>query len=108
MATPTPVQQLQQLTKQVANLQIQVEALQTAARTSGRPKPILPDPAKFDGKSYHFDTWLPAIKAKLRVDGLSGALGDSVAQFYYVYNRLKSQVQSQVLPQLATAKQEQF
>ncbi|KAH6695982.1 hypothetical protein BKA61DRAFT_254250 [Leptodontidium sp. MPI-SDFR-AT-0119] len=95
MTTPTPVQQLQQLTEQVANLQIQVEALQ-ATRTS-RPKPILPDPAKFDGKAYHFDTWLLAIKAKLRVDGLSGALGDSVAQFYYVYDRLESQVQSQVL-----------
>ncbi|KAG4429486.1 hypothetical protein IFR05_015031 [Cadophora sp. M221] len=97
MATPTPVQQLQQLTEQVANLQIQVEALQTAARTSARPKPILPDPAKFN-----------AIKAKLRVNGLSSALGDSVAQFYYVYDRLESQVQSQVLPQLATAKQKQF
>ena len=42
------------------------------------------------------------------MDGLSGALGDSVAQFYYVYDRLESQVQSQVLPQLATAEQEQF
>ncbi|KAH6699773.1 hypothetical protein BKA61DRAFT_496257, partial [Leptodontidium sp. MPI-SDFR-AT-0119] len=55
-----------------------------------RLKPILPDLTKFDSKVYHFDTWLPAIKAKLRVDGLSGALGDSVAQFYYVYDRLKS------------------
>ncbi|KAH6696643.1 hypothetical protein BKA61DRAFT_710306, partial [Leptodontidium sp. MPI-SDFR-AT-0119] len=69
----------------------QVEALQTTARTSC-PKPILLDLAKFDGKVYHFDTWLLAIKAKLRVDGLSGALSDSVAQFYYVYDRLESQV----------------
>jgi len=29
-----------------------------------------------------FDTWLPSIRAKLRVDG--AAIGDSVAQFYYV------------------------
>jgi hypothetical protein len=91
MATPTPVQQLATLQEQVANLQAQVEALQTAARTS-RPKPILPDPVKFDGKAYHFDTWLPSIKAKLRVDGLSGALGDEIAQFYYVYDRLESNV----------------
>ncbi|KAL5330946.1 hypothetical protein ACEPPN_000472 [Leptodophora sp. 'Broadleaf-Isolate-01'] len=84
-----------------------IEALRTVARTS-RPKPILLDPAKFDGKAYHFDIWLPAIKAKLHVDGLSGALSDSVVQFYYVYDRLESQVQSQVLPQLATAEQEQF
>ncbi|PVH71009.1 hypothetical protein DL98DRAFT_436016, partial [Cadophora sp. DSE1049] len=57
-----------------------------------RPKPILPDPAKFDGKVYYFDTWLLAIKAKLRVDGLSGAFGNFVAQFYYVYDCLESQV----------------
>jgi Retrotransposon gag protein len=107
MATPTPVQQLATLQEQVANLQAQVEALQTAARTS-RPKPILPDPVKFDGKAYHFDTWLPSIKAKLRVDGTSGALGDSIAQFYYVYDRLESNVQSQVLPQLAAAEEAQY
>ena len=107
MSAPTPIQQLATLQEQVANLQIQIEALQTATRTS-RPKPILPDPIKFDGKAYHFDTWLPSIQAKLRVDGASGALGDSIAQFYYVYDRLESNVQSQVLPQLATAEEAQY
>ena len=106
MSVLTPVQQLATLQEQVANLQAQVVVLQNTVRSS-RPKPILPDPVKFDGKAYHFDTWLPSIKAKLRVDGLSGALGDSIAQFYYVYDRLESNVQSQVLPQLATAEEEQ-
>jgi hypothetical protein len=107
MAAPTPVQQLAALTEEVANLRAQVIDLQTAAQSSTlRPKPILPDPVKFDGKAYHFDTWLPSIQAKLRTDGLSGALGDSIAQFYYVYDRLESSVQSQVLPQLATAEEE--
>jgi hypothetical protein len=54
------------------------------------------DLAKFDGKAYHFDTWLLAIKAKIRVDG--AALSDSIAQFYYVYDRLEPTVQSIVLP----------
>ncbi|PVH69056.1 hypothetical protein DL98DRAFT_439837, partial [Cadophora sp. DSE1049] len=57
-----------------------------------RPKLILPDPAKFDSKAYHFDIWLLAIKAKLRVNSFSSALSNSVAQFYYVYDRFESQV----------------
>jgi len=65
----------------------------------------LPDPAKFDGKAYYFNTWLPAIKAKIRVD--RAALGDSIAQFYYIYNRLEPTVQSIVLPQLARAKEDE-
>ena len=76
-------------------LQAQLLALLTAP-TSTCLSPALLDPAKFDSKAYHFDTWLPAIKAKIRVDG--AALGDSIAQFYYVYDRLESTVQSIVLP----------
>lgn len=102
-----PQQQLNFLTEQVQEQSAQIRALQLAlsATTSThrpKPKPILPDPVKFDSKSYHFDTWLPSIKAKLRVD--DDALGDDIARFYYVYNRLESSVQSQVLPQLANAK----
>ena len=66
-----------------------------------KPKPSLPDPEKFNGQPYKFDTWLPSIKAKLRID--STAIGDAVAQFYYVYLNLDSQVQAMVLPQLAQA-----
>jgi hypothetical protein len=106
-----PRQQLQELAARlesqsaiIMQLQAQLLALSTAP-TSARPRPALPDPAKFDGKAYHFDTWLPAIKAKLRVDG--AALGDSIAQFYYVYDRLESTVQSIVLPQLARAEEDE-
>ena len=42
-----------------------------------RPKPNLPDPEKFHGKTYKFDTWFPAIRAKLRING--PAIGNSTA-----------------------------
>lgn len=70
-----------------------------------RPKPSLPNPEKFSGQSHKFDTWLPSIKAKLRVDGI--AIGDPVAQFYYVYLNLESHVQAMVLPQLGQAEESQ-
>ena len=109
MSAPTPEQQLATLQEQVANLEAYVIALQNATRSfTSRLKPILPDPVKFDSKVYYFDTWLPLIKAKLRVDGTSGVLGDSITQFYYVYDRLESNVQSQVLPQLVTAEEAQY
>jgi hypothetical protein len=85
---------------------LRIETLQNRAHTSQR-KPYLPDVDKFDGVSYHFDTWLPSIEAKLLVDG--DALGDSsgIGQFYYVYLRLESQIQAIVLPQLRSAKETQ-
>jgi hypothetical protein len=80
-----------------------IQALQT--RAVAQPKPRLPDPKGFDGKTYRFDTWLPSIRAKLRVD--SQAISDSVAQFYYVYLNLEPTVQSTVLPQLVEAEASQ-
>jgi len=68
----------------------------------GRPKPALPDPEKFSNSLYHFDTWLLAIKAKLRTN--TTALGDDITYFYYIYLNLNSSVQIMILPQLATAK----
>ena len=59
----------------------------------------LPNPEKFASQTYKFDTWLPSIKAKLRLDGT--AIGDATAQFYYVYLNLDSSVQAMVLPQLS-------
>jgi hypothetical protein len=53
------------LSQTVTSLRAEVLSL----RTSARPKPTLPDPDKFDGKAYHFDTWLPSIKAKLWING---------------------------------------
>jgi len=70
-----------------------------SSRTSAKPKASLPDPEKFNGQAYKLDTWLPSIKAKLRVDG--DAIGDATAQFYYVYLNLDSHVQAMVLPQLS-------
>jgi hypothetical protein len=71
------------------------------ARASLRPKPSLPNPDKFTGESMKYDTWLPSIKAKLRVN--SEAIGDPITQFYYVYLNLDSNVQAMVLPQLSQA-----
>jgi hypothetical protein len=67
-----------------------------------RPNPNHQDPEKFDGHAYKIDTWLPSIKAKLMVDG--AMIGDSVAQFHYVYLKyLESPVQAMVIPQLNQA-----
>lgn len=97
-----PMQQaIADLQAQVAQLSSENQFLRSLLTTPSRPKPSLPDPAKFDGKSYKFDTWLPAIKAKLRVD--NAAIGDSIAQFYYVYLNLDSIAQAMVLPQLGQA-----
>jgi hypothetical protein len=74
-------------------------------RAKNIQKSKLPDPEKFAGSTYKFDTWLPSIKAKLRIDG--PAIGDSIAQFYYVYLNLESSVQSMVLPQLSYAEHAQ-
>jgi hypothetical protein len=89
------------LLQTVTSLRVEVLSL----RTSAPPKPTLPDPDKFDGKAYHFDTWLPSIKAKLRING--PAIGNTTAQFYYVYLNLESTVQAMVLPQLAHTEEDQ-
>ena len=70
-----------------------------------RPKPSLPDPDRFNGQTHKFDTWLPSIKAKLRID--ASAIGGDIDQFYYVYLNLESSVQSMVLPQLDAAEERQ-
>src|ERR1019366_1669599 len=72
---------------QIKGLQEENQELLRRAQTS-RPKPALPHPEKFGGSSTKFDTWLPAIRAKLRTD--SEALGDDIAKFYYVYLNLES------------------
>jgi hypothetical protein len=94
-----PMQAIVSLQSQTAQLQSEIQFL----RSSSRPKPSLPDPEKFNGQSHKFDTWLPSIKAKLRVD--NKAIGDSVAQFYYVFLNLESHVQAMVLPQLGQAEE---
>ena len=92
--------QLQGLQAAVAELQDEVrrqrDEILLLQSIKPKPKPSLPDPEKFNGQSHKFDTWLPSIKAKLRVD--NKAIGDSVAHFYYVFLNLKSHVQAMVLP----------
>jgi len=100
-----------QITAAIAELQTEVrrqaeviqqqgnELLLLRTRPSTKTKSSLPDPEKFNGQVHKFDTWLPSIKAKLRVDG--EAIGDPTAQFYYVYLNLDSHVQAMVLPQLS-------
>jgi len=72
-----------------------------ATNTSAKRKVCLPDLEKFTGQAYKFDTSLPSIKAKLLVDG--EAIGDAIAQFFYVYLNLDLCVQAMVLPQLPQA-----
>jgi hypothetical protein len=82
-----------------AELQRQRDEIVILKAKSSR-KHSLPDPEKLTGQ-FKYDTWLPSIKAKLRVDG--EAIGDPIAQFYYVYLNLDSNVQAMVLPQLSQA-----
>ena len=67
----------------IEGLQAQIEALQARLSPPRTPKSRLPDPDKFDGQQIHWDTWLPAIEAKLLVDG--DVIRNDIAKFYYVY-----------------------
>jgi hypothetical protein len=71
------------------------------ARRNYKPKPCLPDPEKFAGHQFTWDTWYPSIQAKLRIDG--EAIGGPEAQFFYVYGRLEGKIQALVSPQLQVA-----
>jgi hypothetical protein len=88
-------------------LRAEITTLRVALAKSqaSRPRPKLPDPEKFAGSTYKFNTWLPSIKAKLAINGT--AIRDATAQFYYVYLNLDSSVQLMVLPQLSYAKHTQ-
>jgi hypothetical protein len=91
----------QQFNATIQVLQAEISDLCThlQAHPETHLKLILPDPEKFTGQTLKFNIWLPSIKAKLHIDSL--ALGDPIAQFYYVYLNLDSSVQAMVLPQLS-------
>lgn len=91
--------QVQALHAQVQTLLDELNILK--AKPPRRPKPCLPDPDKFSGSLISWDTWLPSIQAKLRIDG--EAIGGPEAQFFYVYGRLEGKVQALVIPQLQVA-----
>jgi hypothetical protein len=86
--------------------QAEIDQLRTVLSSSKpRPKPVLPDPEKFNGTVYRWDTWYPQVKAKLRID--AEAISSAEAQFHYVYGNLESKVQALVLPQLHRAERMQ-
>jgi len=97
-----PQQAFKNLQAQITQLQAEVQFLRSIS-TPSRLKPSLPNPEKFNGQSYKFNTWLPSIKAKLRVNSV--AIGDSIAQFYYIFLNLNSSVQAIILPQLGQAEE---
>jgi len=49
-----PIQAIVSLQSQIAQLQSEIQILRSSP--SSRPKPSLPDPKKFNGQSYKFDT----------------------------------------------------
>jgi hypothetical protein len=116
MEQPSQIQIATAIAELQAEVQRQAELLQqqsnellllrTRPSTNAKPKSSLPHPEKFNGQVHKFDTWLPSIKAKLRVD--CEAIGDATAQFYYVYLNLESHVQAMVLPQLSQAEDDQI
>ena len=90
-----------QVQREFDGLRAEIATLRVALAQaqSSHQRTRLPDPEKFTGNAYKFDTWLPLVKAKLRIDG--AIIGDATAQFYYVYLNLDSSVQAIVLPQLS-------
>jgi retrotransposon gag protein len=97
----THVADIQALRAEVTSLRAQLDS-----RPPRRPKPQLPDPDKFTGTPLTWDTWLPLIKAKLRIDG--DAIGGPEARFFYLYGRLDGKVQALVTPQLEHAETTQL
>ncbi|KIM93419.1 hypothetical protein OIDMADRAFT_61569 [Oidiodendron maius Zn] len=87
---------------QITQLQLEIQTLHSYSR----PKPALLDPDKFNGSTQRFNTWLPSIQAKLHVDGM--AIGNTIAQFYYMFLNLESHIQAIVLPQLAQAEESEL
>ncbi|KAE9566275.1 hypothetical protein CGMCC3_g17554 [Colletotrichum fructicola] len=80
----------------IESLQQQIDALK--AERTARPRQVLPTCAKFNGRSSDWDTWILAMKAKLKVDGL--AIGNDDSQLYYVYSSLDSNVQAMHLERI--------
>ena len=68
--------EFKRLRAEITTLRAQLAAPSTITPPP-RPRARLPDPDKFARSAYKFDTWLPLIKAKLRVDG--EAIGDAIA-----------------------------
>src|SRR6266480_31239 len=90
----------QQLRAEILSLREETRILRASPPPSARHP--LPDPPKFDGKSYLLRTWLPAMRAKIRTDGMTGQHA-----FYYAWDRLEVGQQGLALPLLDTAESTQ-
>ncbi|KAK6855471.1 hypothetical protein PG995_009003 [Apiospora arundinis] len=60
-----------------------------------RKKPLLPDPAKFNGTKSTFRAWLTEMRNKLLVDGL--VMGTNRDQFMYIFARLERTPQNMTI-----------
>ncbi|EEH35961.2 hypothetical protein PAAG_00284 [Paracoccidioides lutzii Pb01] len=96
--------QNQQLQAECQSLQAECQSLQTALNSSqsqfqSRLKPSLPDPEKFTGQTLKFDTWLPSIKAKLRVEdklhSLKQVSDESLAVYITKFERILYEARAQ-------------
>jgi len=94
-----------QLLQMIEELQRQVMELReaTSQRTTSKPRQVLPEPERFNGRAKEWDTWSMEIQAKLRIDGR--AIGNADAQLHYVYALLGRSVQGLVLPFMQKAKE---
>ncbi len=91
----------QQLRAEILSLREETRTLRASPPPPSARHP-LPDPPKFDGKPYLLRTWLPAMRAKIRTDGMTGQHA-----FYYVWDRLEVGQQGLALPLLDTAESTQ-
>ena len=90
-------------TNEINNLKVEIVSLKS--RAAPVPRHRLDHPEPLDGP-LRWDTWLPLMKAKLRID--AEAIGSKEAQFFYVYGNLESKVQALVLPQLHAAEEGEY
>ena len=90
----------QQLRAEILSLRDEIRTLRASPPSSAHY--ALPDPPKFDGKPYLLRTWLPAMRAKIRTDGMTGQHA-----FYYVWDRLEVGQQGLALPLLDSAESTQ-
>ena len=105
---------VQQLQQELQNQRAEIHALRADVQRlqnlqppaysvpSVSPRTSLPDPPRFDGKSYTLRVWLPSMRAKLRSDRREGA-----DAFDYVWDRLEQSQQASVLHLRQTAEDTQ-
>jgi hypothetical protein len=84
---------IHQLQQELQNQRLEIQTLRSDVQRlqNHPPRSFLPDPPRFDGKSFTLRTWLPSIRAKLRSSQLAGSNA-----FDYVWDRLEQPQQASV------------